>query len=91
MRLSKYEMETIVNYNLGEDRAIVYTRDFTVIKKLDALVAEFPREYRLLRSTDIDRTYEMPKYLVNFRRPKRQSAEKRDLAREQINRLNRSK
>ena len=82
-------METIVNYNLEEGKATVYTRDFTVMKKMDALVEEFPGVYRLLRSTDIDRTYEMPKYLVNFRRPKRQSAEKRGLAREQISRINR--
>ncbi|MEY8522131.1 hypothetical protein AALA90_03800 [Lachnospiraceae bacterium 38-10] len=30
MKLSRYEQETIVNYNAGEQTATVYTRDKTV-------------------------------------------------------------
>ena len=42
MKLSRYEQETIVNYNAGEQTATVYTRDKTVMRKLDTLVDEFP-------------------------------------------------
>lgn len=30
-KLTKYEMETVVNYNAGEQTATVYTRDKAVI------------------------------------------------------------
>ena len=47
MKLSRYEQETIVNYNAGEQTATVYTRDRTVMRKLDRLVADFPDTYKL--------------------------------------------
>ena len=34
--LSKYEQETVINFNAGEQNATVYTRDKTVMRKLDA-------------------------------------------------------
>lgn len=47
------------------------------MRKLDTLVTEFPEVYRLVGETDIDKTYEMPKSYVNYRRPRNVSAEKR--------------
>ena len=88
MKLSKYEMETIVNFNVEEDKATVYTRDFAVMKRLDALVREFPEDYALIRETDMDKTYEMPKGLVNFRRPYSLSEEWRGRLRERMVRIN---
>ena len=38
MKLSKYEMETIVNYNADDQTATVYTRDKSVMRRLDTLV-----------------------------------------------------
>ena len=38
--LTKYEMETVVNYNAGEQTATVYTRDKSVMRRLDRLVAD---------------------------------------------------
>ena len=35
--LSKYEQETVINFNAGERTAIVYTRDKAVMRKLDTL------------------------------------------------------
>ena len=37
-KLSRYEQETIINFNAGEEMATVYTRDPAVMRKLDALV-----------------------------------------------------
>lgn len=55
--LTKYEMETVVNYNAGEQTATVYTRDKSVMRKLDWLVADYPESYKLLNQTEIDKTY----------------------------------
>ena len=51
--LSKYEQETVINFNAGEQRAVVYTRDKAVMRKLDALVIEFPEVYKLVEETDV--------------------------------------
>ena len=51
--LSKNEQETIINFNAGEQSATVYTRDKAVMRKLDALVIEFPEVYKLVEETDV--------------------------------------
>ena len=87
MSLSREEQETIVNYNDAEQIATVYTRDKTVMRRLDALVIEYPEHYRLIGETDIDKTYEMPKSAVNYRKPRRLSEEQRQAARERLERI----
>ena len=46
--LSKYEQETVINFNAGEQIATVYTRDKAVMRKFDALVIAFPEVYKLV-------------------------------------------
>ena len=58
--LIMYEMEMVVNYNAGEQTATVYTRDKSVMRRLDRLVADYPESYKLLNQTEIDKTYSMP-------------------------------
>ena len=58
--LIKYEIEIVVNYNAGEQTATVYTRDKSVMRRLDRLVADYPESYKLLNQTEIDKTYSMP-------------------------------
>ena len=55
--LSKYEQETVINFNAGEQTAVVYTRDKAVMRKLDALVFAFPEVYKLAGEPDFDKTY----------------------------------
>jgi hypothetical protein len=86
--LTKYEQETIINFNAGEQTATVYTRDKAVMRKLDTLVTEFPEVYKLTNETEYDRTYEMPKSHINYRKPRQMTDEQRERARERINRLN---
>lgn len=88
MILSRLEQETIVNYNAGEQTATVYTRDRVVMRRLDALVNEYPDLYRLIGETDIDKTYEMPKSLFSYRKPRRISEAQREAAKERMKRLN---
>ena len=77
MKLTRYEQETIVNFNAEEPDAIVYTRDKAVMRQLDTLVTEYPDIFKCIGETDIDKTYEMPKSVVTYRKPRRISDERR--------------
>lgn len=79
--LTKYEMETVVNYNAREQTATVYTRDKSVMCRLDQLVTDYPYTYKLLNQTDIDKTYSMPKSYVTYRKPRAVSDEQGEQAR----------
>lgn len=91
MYFKKVERETIINFNAGEKYATVYTRDKTIMKKFDALVTEYPEIYKCLSETDTDKTYQMPKSYVNYRKPRKISETKREQARSQMHQINRSK
>lgn len=84
MTISRQEQETIVNYNAAEQIATVYTRDKTVMRRLDALVIDFPDYYRLIGEKDIDKTYEMPKSFVSYRKPRQISMMQREAARTRL-------
>ena len=87
-KLSRYEQETIINFNAGEEMATVYTRDPAVMRKLDALVIEFPEVYRCIGYTDIDKTYEMPKSSVSYRKPRKLSEEQKEQKRQLMRTIN---
>jgi len=86
--LTKYEMETVVNYNAAEQRATVYTRDKSVMRRLDRLVVDYPDTYKLINQTDIDKTYFMPKTYVNYRKPRVLCDKQREQARQRMSKLN---
>lgn len=58
-----------------------------VMRKVDALVIEYPDTFKCIGETDIDKTYEMPKSFVNYRKPRRLSEGQREEARERIRAL----
>ena len=87
MTISRYEQETIINYNAAEQTATVYTRDKTVMRRLDALVLDFPDHYWLIGETDIDKTYEMPKSFVSYRKPRILPVERKKALSEQVKRI----
>ena len=84
MKLTRYEEETIINFNAGDQTTTLYTRDPAIIRKIDALVIEFPNTYKCIGETDIDKTYEMPKSFVSYRKPRRLTKEQREAARERM-------
>jgi len=86
--LTKYELETVVNYNAAEQTATVYTRDKSVMRRLDRLVADYPDTYKLINQTDMDKTYSMPKSYVNYRKPRVLSSKQRERARQRMKKLN---
>ena len=87
-RLTKYEQETIINFNVAESDAVVFTRDKGTMKKLDALVIEFPEVYKCIGETNIDKTYSMPKQYVSYCKPRRLTEEQRCNARERMQQIN---
>ena len=87
-RLTKYEQETIINFNVAERDAVVFTRDKATMKKLDALVTEFPEVYKCIGETDIDKTYSMPKQYVSYRKPRRITEDVRKQRREMMKTIN---
>ena len=91
MKITRYEQETIINFNAEEKTATLYTRDPAVIRKVDALVIEYPDIFKCIGETDIDKTYEMPKSVVTYRKPRRISENRRNEMRKQIERINESK
>lgn len=88
MHFTRYEQETIVNYNAGEDTATIYTRNPTVMRKIDVLVNAFPAVYKLIKATEYDRIYEVPKSYISYRKPRKISDEQRKRARERIKNIN---
>ncbi len=88
MKLSRYEQETVVNYNAGEQTATVYTRDKAVMRKLDTLAADFPDTYSLIGQDEVSKTYSFPKSYISYRKPRKISEEQRKKAREQMKKIN---
>lgn len=88
MAICREEQETIINYNAAEHIATVNTRDKTVMRRLDTLVVEYPDHYRLIGETNIDKTYEMPKSFVSYRKPRKLSNEQREAAKKRMKTLN---
>ena len=84
MKLSRYEQETIVNYNAGEQNATLYTRDKAVMRKLDTLAADFPDTYKLTGQDEVSKTYSFPKSHVSYRKPRTVSTEQRERARQMM-------
>lgn len=88
MRLTRYEQETIINFNAGDQTATLYTRDTAIMRKIDALVIEYPDIYKCIGETDIDKSYEVPKSFVSYRKPRRLSEEQREAAKKRMNTIN---
>ena len=91
MKLSRYEQETIVNYNIGEQNAILYTRDKAVMRKLETLVADFPDTYKLTGQDEVSKTYSFRKSYISYRKPRTVSTEQRERARKMMIANNRAK
>ena len=91
MKLSRYEQETIINYNAGDQTATLYTRDKAVMRKLDTLVADFPDIYKLIEQDEVSKAYSFPKSYVGYRKPRAVSTAQRERARQMMIANNRVK
>lgn len=69
MGLTRYEMETQINFNAEEEFAEIYTRDKSVMHKLDKLVENNSDVYNLIKQDDWGKTYKCSKHLIRFGKP----------------------
>ena len=58
IHLSRYEQETIINFNEEDDAASVYTHHRPFIRRLEQLAQEYPEECRLVRTYPVRRAVE---------------------------------
>ena len=73
-RLTKYEQETILNYNEAENMASVYTHNVGLMNKLRGLMEEYP-EVKLVRQDYDMLEVEVPKRWIKVSPPRRISEE----------------
>ena len=90
MKLSREEKETIITFNAKDKNATIYTRDPTVMREVDSLVIGYPDVFKCVAESDIDKTYEMPKTAVSYRKPRRLSEEQREDARKRMKIINKT-
>lgn len=76
MILSKYEQETIINYNQEEKTATIYTCDRSLISKLNKLSKKDSTIIETNRD-EYSRTYILPKKYISVKIPRQLSEEQR--------------
>ena len=76
MKLTKYEQETIINYNQEEDMAQIYTCDKNLIRKIDANIEKTHVNY-CIRRDELSATYSLPKKFVKVAFSRQLSEEQR--------------
>ena len=75
--LTRYEMETTVNFNAEEKEAKLYSQDKAVIRRMAKLVREFPDIFRVEYETSVGKAYIFPKKYAMPKRPRILSEEQR--------------
>lgn len=83
-RYSRWEQETVINYNNEERIATIYTRDPVIMKKLQKKAEKYPEHYICINRTDLDVTYECPKKYIKFYSPRILSDEQREKLRKNL-------
>ncbi len=77
-------METIINFNAEEPKASCYTRDKTIIRKWEKLIAERPDDVKVVRQYEDMLEIEVPKKWIKVRPPRKVSDEQRAAASERL-------
>lgn len=74
-KLTRWEQETIINYNNEEKTAIVYTSDPVIQRKLDKFVKKYPNDYKCTKVQEVAEDQFSKEYwlsskkLISFRAP----------------------
>lgn len=69
MKLSRYEQETIINFNEEEDTASVYTHNNRLREKLLRLSKKYPDKIRTERKERDAVSFTVPKSCISVREP----------------------
>jgi hypothetical protein len=86
--ITKYEMETIINYNREEPTANIYTHDAKMIKKITMLCEKHPDDFKFIKSDGDASFFEINKKYICINAPKKFSAEVRQQYADRINQYN---
>ena len=79
MRLSKYEQETIINFNEDEAVASVYTYNPKLKERLKQMAARFPADCSFVSKNSAGGvTYQISKKLVSIRQPYSEERRQKD-------------
>ena len=76
MQLTKYERETIINYNQQEHTVTCYTCDHALIRKLDKL-SKVSSEIHEEKQDEFRKTYSFPKRWLKIKMPRQLTEEER--------------
>lgn len=88
--LTKYEMETIMDYNQAEKRASCFTHDPALIRRLDRLTQKY-EAITVCRKGEGWREYLFPRSWIKIRPPRQLSDEKRAELAERMKTINKEK
>lgn len=96
--LSKYEQEVVINFNVGEDTADLYTANPVWIRKMDKLMEQNPDQFKLIRVDKcqgeiVSKRYLFPKRFISIRSKVRESTmteEQRQQAAERMKQIRRT-
>lgn len=79
MKLSRYEQETIINFNEEEEYADVYTHNRKFMERLNMLAKEFPEACQFVKRYGYRcRVYRIQKNLISVRKPYSEERRKHD-------------
>ena len=71
MKLTKYEQETIINFNEEEATAEVYTHNPVLKRRLKMMAARYPEDVQLVKKAGLGAmTYRVAKRLIHISLPK---------------------
>ena len=91
MKLTRYEQETIINFNNSTQTASIYTASPQIMRRLDALAAAYPGHYRLTEQTEVSKTYSCDKNLITLRKPRKVNEQHREWTSRRLAEMNRQK
>ena len=69
--MTKYEKETIINFNEEECIASLYTCTKHVMSKMDKLCKCYPNDFKLTKQDSDSKTYEFDKRFITIRSPRK--------------------
>lgn len=74
--LTKYEQETIINWNNEEKTATIYTYDKSLMRKIDRRLSDHP-DIKVLKHSEEFAEYEIPKKWIKIAFPRQLTDEQR--------------
>lgn len=79
MKLSRYEQETIINFNEEEEDASVYTHNAKLKERLKKMAAQFPGDCSFVKKNSAGGvTYRISKKLISIRQPYSEERRQKD-------------